>query len=140
MSVLLDTGVIYAYLNKQDPRHDDALEVLRRIASGEMGSPVVSDHVVDELFTLIRRRRQSAEVEQAARRFLPLDGPSRLRLRIVMVGPSGLVPAAKLYRRHHDRRLSFTDATHLVLMQRLSMDRLATFDGGFRGLVPVVPE
>lgn len=140
MSILLDTGILYAFLNTQDPRHEQAVDILHRVGSGEWGSPVISEHVIDELFTLIRHRKRSQEVEDAARHLLPLEGHSSMRLRIAMVGPAGLPPAAELYRRHRDRRLSFTDATHIVLMKRLPVDLLATFDKGFHGLVPVMPE
>lgn len=139
LSVLIDTGILYAFLNRQDPGHAVATDLLRGIAAGDLGSPVVSEHVVDELFTLIRHRKAPRAVEEAACTLLPLDGPSALRLRIVVLGAAGLPPALELYRRHRDRALSFTDATHLVLMRRLAIDRLATLDQGLRGLVPIVP-
>jgi predicted nucleic acid-binding protein len=71
MSVLLDTGGFFAYLNRQDSLHGKARALVERIALKEFGAPFVTDHVIDELFVLIRVRTGSAALEEAAWKFLP---------------------------------------------------------------------
>ena len=39
MTVLLNTAVIFAFLNADDVRHNDAVELVTRIAEGTLGSP-----------------------------------------------------------------------------------------------------
>ncbi len=54
---------------------------------------------------------------------------------VVRIHSARFVGALDLYRRHFDRGLSFTDCTTIAVMDELGMRDLATFDGGFEGLV-----
>lgn len=139
MSVLIDTGVFFAFLNKVDARHDDAVTIIGKAANGEWGRPFVSDYVVDELLTLIRARKQSVEKEEAAVRLLPLPEPGLPGLELVPVAPNDLAATLMHFRMHRERGLSFTDASHLALMDAFEIERLATFDSSFKGLVETVP-
>lgn len=137
MTVLFDTGVVFAFLNADDARHNDAVQLVTRIAHREFGAPLISDHAVDELFVLVRVRTGSCQLEEAARRFLPLPTPLLRGLSIVSLGTSLIAPAWEVFRRYREQRLSFTDAGLIVTMQELRIDRLATFDRRLSRLVPV---
>ncbi|MBI4392453.1 MAG: type II toxin-antitoxin system VapC family toxin [Euryarchaeota archaeon] len=139
MSLLIDTGVLFAFLNNDDARHGQAVGAIERIARGEWGTPLVSDYVVDELFTLIRARTGNPDLETAAKRLLPFPKPMLPRLQLVPVGPRHLDATLALFLRHRTRRLSFTDASILALMPELGIETLATFDDGFDGLAEIVP-
>jgi predicted nucleic acid-binding protein len=136
MSVLLDSGFIFAFLNADDAGHDEADGLMARIAAKEFGAPFVSDHVVDELFTLIRGRTGSTELEEAAHRFLPLPSPALKGLTMVSLGPELLSPSWEVFRRFRDQRLSFTDAGLIVTMREMGIERLATLDRRLCKLVP----
>ncbi len=135
MSVLLDTGVIFAYLNRQDAGHRRARELMTRIARKEFGAPFVTDHVVDELFVLIRARTGSAALEESAHRFLPLPSPALRGLTLVSLGAGLLEPTWQVFRKHRDQGLSFTDASLIVTMREMAIERLATFDPRLGNLV-----
>lgn len=139
MSVLLDTGVLFAFLNKDDARHGEAIELLRRVATGSLGAPFTSDYVVDELFTLIRARTKSRRLEEAARSLLPLPEPGLRGLEILPVARDRLVSVWEAFARHRDRGISFTDASSLVVMAAFGVDFLATFDRKLEGLTAVPP-
>ena len=128
MTVLFDTGVIFAYLYAKDDRHEAALELVSRVATKEFGQPFVTDHVVDELFALARSRARMPAVEEAARRFLPLPDPAIPGLTVVSLGTAHLGETWEVFRRYRDQKLSFTDASLLVTLRELRLDRLATFD------------
>lgn len=136
MSVLLDTGVLYAFLNPDDPRADEAAALMGRIGRKEFGAPFVTDHVIDELFTLIRARTGSAKLEEAAKRFLPMPAPSLHGLAVVALGESLLGRAWEEFARYRDQRISFTDAGLIAAMRELRIDTIATFDEALRTLVP----
>lgn len=138
MSVLLDTGVIFAYLNREDARHGEARALMLRIARKEFGAPFVSDHVIDELFVLIRSRTGSAALEEAAKRWLPLPGPVLKGLSVVSLGAEVLEPAWEVFRKYRDQGISFTDATLMVTLRERGIERLATIDARLRTLVPSV--
>lgn len=138
MTVLLDTGVVFAFLNADDVRHSEAVELVTRIARRDFGQPFVTDHVVDELFILTRSRTRSAELEQSLWRFLPLPTPTLRGLTAVSLGVAVLEPTWEVFRRFRDQRLSFTDASLIVTVRELGFDRLATFDHRLARLVPHV--
>lgn len=139
MSVFLDTGVLFAFLNKRDERHDEAIDVVRHAAGGEWGVPYVSDFVADELLTLARVRARGPAVEKAAFEILPLPDPALPGLRMLVVDRAVFTAAVGLFTRHRARGLSFTDATTLALIEEIGIRRLASFDAGFRGLATLVP-
>lgn len=136
MTVLLDSGVVLAFLNADDVRHSEALELISRIGQREFGQPIVTDHVIDELFVLVRVRTRSAALEESLRRFLPLPTPALQGLKSVSLGTTVLEPAWEVFRKFRDQHLSFTDASLVVTMKVLGGDCLATFDGRLARLVP----
>lgn len=138
MTVLVDTGVLYAFLDKRDARHGDAVELVARLGAGQWGRAYVSDHIVGELLTLVRARSKNPRDERAARALLPLPESSLPGLGLLPVGPTHLAASVVAFERHRDRDLSFADASSLALMAAHEIGRLATFDKGFAGLVPIV--
>lgn len=138
MSVLLDTGVVFAFLNVDDELHRPAVEIVSRVGRREFGQPFVTDHVIDELFTLVRARTRSVALEESLRDFLPLPIPALRGLTAVSLGTALLGPCWEMFRRHRDQRLSFTDASLMVALRELKLDRLATFDQRLARLVPHV--
>lgn len=138
MSILLDTGVLFAFLNADDERHVAARDLLKRVAASEWGAPFVNEYVVDELFTLIRARTRSKKLEGAAKRLLPLPTPALAGLRILPVGPERLAATLGVFELHHKEGLSFTDASLLVVLDSFGLDRLATFDQRLAALAPTV--
>jgi uncharacterized protein len=140
VTVLLDTGVVFAFLNADDARHRDAVQLVTRIARREFGAPLIYDHAVDELFVWVRARTGSLQLEEAARRFLLLPTPMLRGLSMVSLGTSLIAPAWEVFRRYRDQGLSFTDAGLIVTMRELRVERLATFDRRLSRLVPVVQE
>jgi uncharacterized protein len=139
MSILLDTGAIFAYIHADDVRHDEAVELMGQIAKREFGSPFVTDHVIDEVFVLARARTRSAELEDSLRRFLPLPTPAVRGLAAVSLGTAGLVPSWEMFKKFRDQGLSFTDASLIVAQRELKLDWLATFDRRLASLVPSKP-
>lgn len=136
MSVLLDTGLVFAFLNKRDANHARAFELMLCIANKDFGTPFVTDTVMFELFTLIRSRTGSMTLEESARRFLPLPSPSLSGLTAVSLGTEHLESVWEVFRKYRDQGISFTDAGLIVTMREMGFDRLATLDARLRGIVP----
>lgn len=136
--IVFDTGFLFAFFNKTDSHHQDAVVAMGRIVDGEWGQPVLNDLVLAELFNLLRARKMPPGLERAALQALtgatPLLGP--LRSSPAPTG-HGAATALDLFKKH--RQLSFTDAALLDVVRRHPSSRLATFDSGFKGLCDVVP-
>lgn len=138
MSVLLDTGVLFATLNKRDERHQEAQRLLAEVMAGRWGDAVTTDLVAAESFTLLQRRRAPAHAVQRLEAFLGIGSDSGW----LAVWPTPLEAFAgicALFQRHYDDGLSFTDCSLLWHMEVGGFDRLATFDRGFDGLAAVLP-
>jgi predicted nucleic acid-binding protein len=56
MTILIDTGVVYADHDTDATRHDAASRALDAVYDGEFGHPYLTDYVFDEAITLTRKR------------------------------------------------------------------------------------
>lgn len=137
--IFLDTGILLAAALPRDPGHPAAVRVLRRLADGEWPSAHTSDHVIAEALNFIRMKVKRRDAADAVLRiaFGTDDSPPILDSVVRIHG--GLFAAAlDRYRRDFDRGLSLTDWTTVVATRETGPCALATFDRGFRGLVPLV--
>ena len=118
MSVLLDTGIVYAYYDRSDAWH---VRARRLIESEQRGlilpSPVIpeADHLLGQ--RLGSRARQTFYEGIAEGYFLVADLPR---------GAYGRV--AELNRRYDDLALGFVDAAIVALAEALGLTRIATTD------------
>jgi predicted nucleic acid-binding protein len=138
MTVLVDTGVLYADHDRDATRHEAASDALEAVYDGEFGHPYISDYVYDEAVTLTQRRTNS--VDAATRLGKRLRGvgeyPTVYALEHVTVAV--FQAAVTTFERYDDQALSFTDATIIALLDRLDLDRIMSFDDDFDGIVPRV--
>jgi predicted nucleic acid-binding protein len=140
LSVFVDTGILVAYANADDPRHGEAAEVVEAILGGAHGDAFTSDFVLAEAFNFIRQRVRSASVAKA------LDGDVFGRPATRPVVRDVLRVHGTIYaeaRQHYLARwaagLSFTDWTTVVLARHRGIATVATFDAGFAAWIEVVP-
>ena len=136
MTVLVDTGVLYADHDRDATRHEAASDALDAVYDGEFGHPYISDYIYDEAVTLTQRRTNS------------IDAATRLGERLRGVGEYPTVyalehvtvavfqAAVTTFELYDDQSLSFTDATIIALLDRLDLDRVMSFDDDFDGIVP----
>ncbi len=121
--IFVDTSFWVAVNLQRDPRHDDAVRLLRAHASERL---VTSNHVLGETWTFLRRRAGHAQ----ATRFLDgaLGSP---RVSVVRV-PRRLEEVALAWlRRHDERSYSFVDATSFAVMRSMKIREALAFDGDF---------
>jgi predicted nucleic acid-binding protein len=131
MRAVVDSGVFLAALNHQDPMRSAAADILSN-PQARLSAP---EAVYVEVMNYLRRkptRRSTCEAMQALRR--DTDGP------ILWIETEGaaLLDAERLYFQHFEAGLSMTDAVVLATA-RAQGASVASFDRGFRGLVPMVP-
>lgn len=141
MTVIVDTGPLVARMNRDDRRHARARALMDRVQSGQHGIPILTDLVLDEGMTLLRKRPGLENLSRGladlfwGRRQPP--GPAAFETRFT--DRQLYQMATDLHLSHYDQGLSFTDAALIVHARQLDAT-VATFDKGFRGLVPVIPE
>ena len=120
MSVFVDTSVWYAAADSGDASNSRAKAIL---TAGE--TLITSDHVLVETWTLLRYRLR----RQAAERFW---GALRNGVAAIEpVGPADLEVAWSIGLSYRDQDFSIVDRTSFALMQRLGIERAASFDDDF---------
>lgn len=139
MTVLVDTNVLVAFLNVRDANHGRAMALMDELWDGAHGTVASVDHVLTEALTFLRRNPGRSDVsESLVRLLLPTpDEPAPIEL--LPTEPLLLEAAASLHLGFYDQGLSGVDALILAHARDLGAT-VATFDRGFRGLVPVVPD
>jgi len=137
VSVLLDTSFVLALAFTDDDHSKRAIEVYEEIAKGRHGAAFVTDYVVDEALTLAWVRSRRSRVVEDVSNLLLHDNPAERPGKVVFVGEGAFGSAARLHRRHH-ASLSFTDCTHLAVMEELDLAKIATFEKGFDGFAEVL--
>jgi len=131
MSVLLDTGVLYAHHDADAEHHEAAKDTLTEVFRGEYGQPYVTDYIYDETVTLTRYRMGSfEEAKTVSDRILEMDA-----IRFVHVSPDVFEDAVSIFEKYDDQSLSFTDATTVAVMKKRGLDAVMSFDDDFDGVV-----
>jgi predicted nucleic acid-binding protein len=135
MSVLVDTGVLYADHDTDASRHATASAALEAVYDGELGQPYVSDYIYDEAVTLTLMRGGSfGPAQQLGERIRGAgeypDVFERLR-----VSESTFTAAVEVFEQYADQQLSFTDATSVTLVEQHDIESILSFDDDFDGVV-----
>ncbi len=120
MSLFVDTGVWYAAADRADAHNERA----KRILSGAEEPLVTSDHVLLEVWYLLRARGSWSVAETVVE-------DVRKVARVACVRQADLDAALEIGRRFPDQDFSLTDRTSFAVMLRLGLTRVASFDQDF---------
>lgn len=120
MSLFVDTSAFFAAAYAADRHHARAVEILRGRTD-----LLTTDHVLVESWILLRHRigRPAADRFWAALR--------RGAATIEPVGPIDLEAAFAIGAAFPDQDFSIVDRTSFAVMERLGVDRIASFDDDF---------
>jgi len=135
MTVLVDTGVLYADHDTDATRHETASGALDAVYDGVLGQPYVSDFLYDEAVTLTMTRAGAHRPARALGRRLRGAGEYPSVYELVSVDRQAFDAAVECFERYDDQSLSFTDATTVALCERRGFDGVLSFDDDFDGLV-----
>ncbi len=129
--VFVDTGFWYALNDRLDPAHARALASFK-----ENTLPLVtSKAVLWETLTLIRYRLGHHLAVQFGEEIM-----TDARVGFLEIGQQDEREAWRVFRRHHDQRLSFTDCLSFTLMRRSGIRKALAFDGDFSRMGFTLPE
>lgn len=135
MTVLVDTGVLYADYDVDSTRHETAARALETVYDGELGQPSVSDYVYDEATTLALKRSGSFEVAKRLGERLRGAEPFPEVYEMYQVTPAIFDKTVEIFERYDNQGLSFTDASTVALAERHDIDTVLSFDDDFDGVV-----
>jgi predicted nucleic acid-binding protein len=118
MSVLLDTGIVYAYYDRSDAWHTRA----RTLVQGEERGLILPAPVIPEVDHLLRHRLG------AKSRLTFYQGIVEGYYLIADLPKDAYARVADLNRRFEDLDLGFVDAAIVALAETLGLSRVATTD------------
>jgi predicted nucleic acid-binding protein len=122
--LFVDTSAWFAYVNRRDPDHAAAREVLDDSRGGRL---VTSNFVFDETVTLCLQRLGHAATVRVGDQ---LRNPDVVEL--ARATKEDEDEAWALLRQRTDKLYSFTDCVSFVIMKRLGIQRAVTLDDDFR--------
>ncbi|MBM3119704.1 PIN domain-containing protein [Candidatus Shapirobacteria bacterium] len=123
--VFIDTSFFKAILDEKDDFYKEALGIWEKLRA-ENASLLTSNYILDEVFTLIRKRSGVAKVKE----FRELVIQNAASLKIIRVTAADEANAWNWFLEAW-RDLSFTDCVSFALMERVGLKRVATFDRHF---------
>lgn len=135
MSVLVDTGVLYADHDTDATRHETASAALEAVYDGDLGTPYVSDYIYDEAVTLTLTRGESFPAAKRLGERLCGAGQYPDVYEMLRVTAAVFTDTIDLFERYDDQELSFTDVTSVALCRRHDVDGILSFDDDFDGIV-----
>ena len=115
--LLLDTGPVVAYLDRDQPEH---IRTVRRLGNFA-GQPCTTSAVVTEAMYFVRGVLEGPEL---LAEFVEASNT----LIYDYTQPAGLKSAAALMRKYSDTPMDFADATLVLLADHLKITEIATFD------------
>jgi len=135
MSIFVDTGLFVAFHNTKDVNHSRALEIMKNIVTGKLGSVYTSDYVFDEAVTTALVRTRRPETALTVGRMIQGEFTTPF-LVVLRVNATAFKEAWKLFSRYAEKGLSFTDCTSVALMSMKDIESIVSFDTDFDGIVP----
>ena len=137
--IVLDTCLIYANYDEDDPNHKLSRSIFKRIFKGEYAQPVILDFVYDELLTLTYMRTKNFElciqISNLLQDFI------ENKIITFMHTPSEIFwKANQIFLdqdlKNQSRFLSFTDAVIGTMSEWLNASYIGTFDTQFHRFDP----
>ena len=121
MTILVDTGIFYALLDKADVNHLNSKAILTHSLEGRFGRVYTIDYVVLETTTLLRVRMKP-ETALAFTKFLDKSG-----IQVISIDLETYRKALDLFKKMYNK-LSLTDAALITVLREWNLEYLATFD------------
>jgi hypothetical protein len=131
--VIIDTGVIVAFHNTKDEKHERAKELIRKAAGGEYGLPYTTDYIFDEAVTLALIRTGRKDIANSVGRMILGESIPKFLL-LLRTGERIFKDAWKIFKKM-DKMLSFTDCTIIAVAKVYNINSVMSFDSDFDGLV-----
>jgi predicted nucleic acid-binding protein len=127
----LDTTVFIAASFPKEKHHKEGKEIINAVEEGILGKPVITDYILDEIVTFVRKKKganASIEILDTI-----LSSP---KLTLIKVETKHFEAGIQIFKTYE--RLSFTDAISVAVMRDLNIKTIYSFDSCFDGISDVM--
>lgn len=135
MTVIVDTGVLYADHDTDAHRNEVAAGAIQAVYDSHLGQPFVSDYIYDEAVTLTLQRSGRFDAAKRLGERLRGGGQYPPTYRMLRIDSRTFEHTVEIFEQYDDQRLSFTDASTIALVREHDIDTVLSFDDDFDGLV-----
>ena len=138
MPIFLDTGFYFALISKKDIHHKKAQKIFKKTITGEFGKIYTSDFVLDESLTLMNCRTNGKRKDLLKKIFDLFLGKEPIA-HIIKVNENWLkeiyIFQSKITK--PDNPISFTDASNIILCQKLKIEKIIAYDEHYKGFLEI---
>jgi len=137
MSIFIDAGIFIAYANEKDKFHAQASGLIDDIIENKHGAAFTSNMVFDEAVTFALYKTGDVKKAIEIRDFILGNKEKDMQqfMNLLFVDKEVFDKGWKIFVKYASKKLSFTDCTTIELMNSRDIEFLASFDGGFDGIV-----
>jgi predicted nucleic acid-binding protein len=129
MKVFIDTGALYALVDQDDVKHNDACRVWEKLLTENI--PLISTIlVVSETYTLIRYKLGHTQAIEFLNTISEAEQSKHIDTRLL--NEELIKHACTILHKYADHRLSYTDAVSLALIELEEIGYSFDFDYHFR--------
>ncbi|MBI5798202.1 type II toxin-antitoxin system VapC family toxin [Candidatus Woesearchaeota archaeon] len=125
MTIFIDASIFCAYANTNDVHHKKAKEILKRYIIERQEQAITSEYIFDETVTVALRKANKNLANEIGQHLLNSE------YKIAKVDQICFEEAWKLFQEEKNN-FSFTDCTCIILMRKLGIKQIATFDKEFK--------
>jgi len=142
MSIFIDAGIFIAYANEKDKLHAQATGFIDDIIENKYGAAFTSNMVFDEAVTFALYKTGDVKKAIEIKDFILGSKEKDMQqfMNLLFVDKEVLDKGWEIFVKFANKKLSFTDCTTIELMNSRDIEYLASFDGGFDGIVERIRE
>ena len=132
MTVLVDTGVFFAFYSLRDRHHFDSLGLITHLVRGKWGKAFITNHILDETLNILKYKIAPEASKAFIEAFLDKG------IVEVLYTDIGLeTKALEIFKKNLGRKgFSYTDAITVAVMKEFMIDYLLSYDiRSFQGLI-----
>jgi len=132
VTVVVDTGVFFAYYSLRDKHHLDSIALIVHLVEGKWGRAYITNHILDETLNILKYRL-SPETSKA---FLDAFINNEV-VKVIYPNEELELIALDIFRENISRKgFSYTDAVTVAVVRRLKIGYLLSYDvRSFSGFV-----
>ena len=130
MKLFLDTGGLLSVFDRSGKDYPACSGFWKQMLDQRSYEPVISDYILDELTTRIRRRGPHASALQVLSTLLQLV--DRGWLSLIWIDKDHFSRARRIFERFHDQDFSFTDCTSFAICQQVGIQDAFALDRDFQ--------
>lgn len=119
--VFVDSSGLFSVIDRKDPAHKKASSYFTSASAAF----VTTDYIFDEVVTLLRIKVSHPIAVEVGDKII------RGGIKLIDVSSEDREAAWDYFKKHRDKKYSFTDCTSFCLMKRLGIEKAFSFDKNF---------